>query len=446
MKESIFYHIYPIGFCGAPKENDFSSPVTERLNKIYEWIPHFKELGINAIYLGPLFSSTGHGYDTADFYQVDRRLGSNETLKNIIDALHREGIKVILDGVFHHTGRDFWAFRDVINNRENSQYCNWFSGLSFDRRSPYNDPFTYDTWNGHYNLVKLNLNHCDVKNHIYYAVKFWVDEFHIDGLRLDAADCMDINFLREFSDFCHGLRENFFMAGEVIHGDYRKWIEEGHLDSVTNYECYKGLYSSHNDKNYFEIAFSLNREYCDEYGLYKNLPLYNFVDNHDVDRVASTLNNQSHLYTLYAILFTMPGIPSIYYGSEWGMEGKKTNGSDDALRPCIDLQEVKFWKHAGLFWYISSLARIRRNSPALCYGNYEQLHVNHEQLAFSRKSGDETVIVSINSSDKSSSFDLNVKHGNKLIDLLNEGDCFDINSNKARFDINPYGARIMVVK
>ncbi|NDJ76693.1 MAG: alpha-amylase, partial [Chloroflexi bacterium] len=168
--DSVFYHIYPLGLCGAPFENDFSSPAVPRLEMLYGWLDHLDYLGVNAVYLGPLFESTSHGYDTVDYYHVDRRLGTNDTLKHLIADLHRRGIRVILDGVFNHVGRDFWAFYDVRQNLQNSPYCDWFAGLRFDARSPNGDPFTYLPWEHHYQLVKLNLDNPAVRAHLLGAV------------------------------------------------------------------------------------------------------------------------------------------------------------------------------------------------------------------------------------------------------------------------------------
>ncbi len=337
--DSVFYHIYPLGFCGAPPQNDFCSPSTPRLEQVNGWLGHVKDLGVNALYLGPVWESSAHGYDTADYFQVDRRLGNNETLSRLSALLHEKGIRLVLDGVFHHVGRDFWAFRDVLAQGEQSVHVDWFQGLDFHKRSPYNDPFAYEGWKGHYNLVKLNLQNPSVKAHLFQAVEMWMREFAIDGLRLDVADCLDLAFLKELSALCKSRRPDFWLMGEVIHGDYRKWVNAETLDSVTNYVGYKGLYSSHADKNYFEIAHTLKRQFGEE-GLYRNLPLYTFADNHDVDRVASRPKNPAHLYPLYSLLFTMPGVPSVYYGSEWGIEGKRTSVDDGALRPCIDLGEI----------------------------------------------------------------------------------------------------------
>ncbi|MBI4962636.1 MAG: alpha-glucosidase C-terminal domain-containing protein [Desulfomonile tiedjei] len=447
--DSVFYHIYPPGLCGAPRRNDFNSPVVPRLEQLYGWINHLQNLGVNAVWLGPVFESSVHGYDTADYFQVDRRLGSNQTLKEVIAALHQNGIRVVLDAVFNHVGRDFWAFRDVRQNNERSAYCDWFQGLNFEKRSPFDDPFTYTSWDGHYDLVKLNLLNPAVKAHLFQAVKMWLHEFSPDGFRLDAADCIDMSFLQELGSLCRSIRPDFWLMGEVVHGNYRKWANSETLDSVTNYECYKGLYSSHVDRNYFEIAYALNRQFGDG-GLYCDVPLYNFADNHDVNRVAGNLTNPAHLYTLYCLLFTMPGVPSIYYGSEWGLEAKRTNGDDRALRPHLDLATLSQTSpHPDLVRVIARLAKIRRSSQALTYGNYRQLSIRHEQFAFARQTADEHVVVLVNASEKPARFKLDIPacRGTRLIDLLNPGEAFPVSNGHATVNaVWPCWARIMVVK
>ena len=181
VNESVFYHIYPLGFCGAPEYND--GVQSYRLDKIVDWIPHLKELGINAVYLGPLFESSKHGYDTKDYYKVDARLGDNASFKHICEELHKNDIKIVLDGVFNHVGREFWAFKDVQENGQASQYCDWFQNLNFGGGSPMGDAFWYEGWSGCYDLVKLNLRNGNVVNHLLDAVGMWIDDFGIDGLR-----------------------------------------------------------------------------------------------------------------------------------------------------------------------------------------------------------------------------------------------------------------------
>lgn len=448
-QDAVFYHIYPLGLCGAPRRNDFCSPMSSRLEQLYAWIDHLLYLGVNAVCLGPVFESTSHGYDTADYYKVDRRLGSNAILSELTSAMHRKGIRVILDAVLNHVGRDFWAFRDVRENHERSDYCGWFQGLDFRKPSPFNDPFTYAGWNGHYDLVKLDLGNPEVKNHLFQAVDMWIKEFNFDGFRLDAANCMDIAFLKDLGAFCRKLRPDFWLMGEVVGGDYRKWANAETLDSVTNYECYKGLYSSHVDRNYFEIAYSFNRQFGDD-GLYRNIPLYNFADNHDVNRVASLLENPAHLHTLYCLLFTMPGVPSIYYGSEWGIHAKRSSRDDAALRPSLEIGSAsQTAPHPELSKTIARLAQIRHGSPALRQGDYQQLFVSHEQFAFVRKTPEECVVVLVNSSNKPVSFDLNMPFGGggRLVDLLNPGEEFRVFDGRAKIDpVWPCWARIMVVR
>jgi glycosidase len=421
-KDAIFYHIYPLGFCGAPRQNDFFQAPVERLEKIAGWVDHMLYLGANALYLGPVFESNTHGYNTVDYYRVDRRLGTNDTLARLSRRLHERGIRLVLDGVFNHVGRDFFAFQDVRANGANSSYKDWFANLRFDQSSPYHDPFSYEGWNGHYSLVKLNLGHPAVREHLFGAVRNWVETYDIDGLRLDAADCIDHDFLKDLSRYCRSLKPDFWLMGEVVHGDYRLWANAGELDSVTNYECYKGLYSSFNEQNFFEIAYSLNRQFG-EAGMYRHLDLYTFVDNHDVSRIASMLKNSAHLLPLYLLLFCMPGIPSVYYGSEFGLRAKK-EGSDEALRPCLDLGALNANNpHSALTQAIHHLAELRRQREALRRGDYRQVFVDKEVFVFSRQTPQDWALVAINASDKTVKLSLRIPSSPayRLVDVLNGG-------------------------
>lgn len=393
-RNAIFYHIYPLGFCGAEDLNNFKLEPIPKINKVAQWKDHLKNLGVTALYIGPIFESTKHGYDTADYLKIDRRLGTNEDFKAVCSTLHESGIRVVLDGVFNHVGRDFWAFKDVQLNRENSKYKDWFH-INFRANSNYNDCFSYVGWEGHYDLVELNLSNVEVKNHIFSAISSWVSEFDIDGLRLDVAYSLDKAFLKELSSFCKSLKPDFFILGEMIHGDYNTIVGEGLLDSATNYECYKGIFSSFNSENMFEIEYSLNRQFG-KGGIYENLPLYSFVENHDVIRLASVLTNPNHLKLAYGLLLTMPGIPSIYYGGEWGILGDNSKG-DAALRPALELSSLK---DNELTKFISSLIDIRKNSKALCVGAYKKEHLTNHQYIFSREFEGEKIIIAINIENK----------------------------------------------
>ena len=390
--ERVFYQIYPLGFCGAPFEND--GKTVNRIQKVKKWIPHIQKLGANAIYFSPVFSSDTHGYNTRDFYQIDCRLGTNEDFADVCAALHKKDIKVVLDGVFNHVGRGFWAFQDVLKNRENSPYKDWFR-IDFGGNSPYNDGLWYEGWEGHYDLVKLNLWNDDVVRHIFDAIRAWVEQFDIDGLRLDVAYCLDKGFLSRLRDFCNSLKPEFILIGELLHGDYNQFVNDQMLHSATNYECYKGLYSSFNSQNLFEICHSLMRQFGPEYWtLYKGKHLLNFVDNHDVTRVASILENKHHLPLIYAVLFAMPGMPCVYYGSEWGAEGRKSDG-DPALRLSYDKPVEN-----DLFKWIAALSKAHKENRAFLYGDLAVPVLTNRQCVIRRCCDGETVFAAVNADEQ----------------------------------------------
>ncbi len=414
-RDAAFYHIYPLGFCDENHYNDFTSQPTGKIKSVIPFAAHLSELGANAVYFGPVFESTKHGYDTADYRVIDRRLGTNRDFYEVCEELHRRGMKVILDGVFNHVGRDFWAFNDVKQHRWDSPYKDWFN-IRFDGNSNYNDGFWYEGWEGHYDLVKLNLRNPSVKQHIFNCIEGWVNEFGIDGLRLDVAYCLDRDFLRELRSFCKGKWPDFFLLGECLHGDYNIWCNDAMLDSVTNYECYKGLYSSFNCANMHEIGYSLNRQFADEqWTIYKGKNLYCFADNHDVTRIASILTDKGNLPLVYALLFAMPGIPSVYYGSEFGVTADKGQG-DDALRPAFSAELAESSRNA-LSAYIGRLYAVRKSSAALCRGSYKQLHINSKQLVFRREFDGERVIFALNMDDApyTAHFDAGAGNGTDLI-------------------------------
>ena len=405
-ENAIFYHIYPIGYFGCPRVNDRNAPVSHAVLRLIDDIPRIKSLGCDAIYFGPVFESVSHGYDTIDYTTIDRRLGTNEDFKRVCDALHENGIRVVLDGVFNHVGRDFGAFCDVREHGLSSGKRDWFHVR--EGNSCYNDGFYYEGWEGHYELVKLNLFNPDVKQYIKDCITGWRNEFGIDGLRLDVAYCLDLNFLKELHGHCKWLSEDFFLLGETLHGDYNKWMNSEMLDSVTNYECYKGLFSSFNDMNMFEIAHSINRQFGSEnWCLYRGKHLYTFVDNHDVTRIATMLKTKEHLPLIYTLMFMMPGIPSVYYASEFGVQGDKSGG-DDALRPEFNESRMKSEGICDLTEHINALCSIVKTHPATSQGDYKQVQLTNRQYAFLRSANSDSLLTVINADSAPFSFSLNV--------------------------------------
>ena len=363
---SIFYQIYPIGFCGAPVHND--GVCVPRIRKLMDWSEYLQTLGVDSILLNPIFESDNHGYDTRDFKTIDCRLGTNEDFKEVCEDLHKHNVKIVLDGVFN---------------------------ISFDGNSCYNDGFWYEGWEGHFELVKLNLQNPAVVDYLMECVKYWIDEFDIDGLRLDVAYSLDHNFMRRLRSYTQELKPDFALIGEVLFGDYNIIVNDEMLHSCTNYECYKGLYSSFNSMNMFEIAHSLHRQFgSDQWCIYRGKHLMTFVDNHDVTRLASILTNKKHIPLAYGLLMGMPGIPCLYYGSEWAEPGEKAPDNDYALRPCFEEP-----KPNELTEFIKKLIRVRQESDALCNGAYKNVVIQNHQLVFERCSEKERVIVAINAAD-----------------------------------------------
>ncbi len=397
--EAIFYHIYPLGLAGAPEENPYS--VTEhRLRLLWPWVDHLKGIGCTALYIGPLFESGSHGYDTTDYYKLDGRLGDNEDLKEFVAYCHERGIHVIFDGVFNHTGRDFFAFRDLKENRENSKYVDWYCNVDFSGNNEYDDGFSYENWGGYNLMARLNQWNPEVVGYICDVIRFWVSEFDVDGIRLDAADVLDMGFMKTLRCVANEVKPDFWLMGEVIHGEYINWVNPETLHSVTNYRLHKALYSGHNEHNYFEIAHTVKQLGDMAGGDPTAMNLYNFVDNHDVERIYTKLNNKEHFLPVHILLYTLPGVPSIYYGSEFGIEGPKEAYSDASLRPYLNPYELRSedWR-SPLTTIIVKLGWLRQETPELSYGDYRELVLTNRQYAFSRNLDGRAVIVTVNNDD-----------------------------------------------
>ena len=416
--EAVFYHIYPLGLTGAPKTNSYGEP-EHRLNTLVPWISHIKEIGCTALYIGPLFESVGHGYETTDYKKLDSRLGTNEDLTAFVEECHRQGIRVILDGVFNHTGRYFFAFQDIKKNRESSRYKDWYCHVNFWGNNEYNDGFSYENWGGYDLLVKLNQNNPEVRDYICDVIRFWSREFKIDGIRLDAADVLDFGYMQALRQTANEIGPDFWLMGEVIHGDYTRWVNEGTLHSVTNYHLHKALYSGHNDHNYFEIAHTVKRLYGMGGNRPDGLKLYNFVDNHDVERIYTKLTNKEHFVPVHILMYTLPGVPSVYYGSEFGIEGKKEKYSDASLRPALSLEDYKdALKDNARTRLISRLGKTRQKVKALSYGDYKELVLTNRQYAFARNCDGGSVVVAVNNDDSNANLSLPVSGSSQYQDML----------------------------
>ena len=399
--ECTFYHIYPLGAFDAPRTNEGDSTKGSRILQLLDWIPHLVSLGVGAIYIGPIFESVSHGYDTSDYFRTDSRLGTKDDFKMVFAELHRHGIRIVLDGVFGHVGRSFAPYRNVCEQGESSPYRWWFENLQFGWGNPLGDPVTYSNWGGDWKLVRLNLGNQEVRDYILSAVGSWIDDYDIDGLRLDTADVLNPALFRDLNRYAKGRKPDFWLMGEFMNCANCQAMQPDMLDSITNYECWKGMYSSCNSKNLFEISYGINRQTNPQWGMYKGKYLYNFLDNHDQTRIASMLTDKRCLKPLYTMLFTMPGIPSVYYGSEWGMEGKKGRGgeADYPLRKPMTREAMEAGDQE-LMRHIAELAALRKESRALQYGSYKNVVERNEQLLYAREFEGELVLAAFNISEQ----------------------------------------------
>lgn len=420
-ESALFYHMYPLGLCGCPKQNP---AVEARLSGQTEWpraqhfgeleqlIPHMKKLGTTAIYIGPLFESEGHGYETTDYYSVDSRLGDNASFRHFVDACHAADIRVVVDGVFNHSGRSFFAFQDVKKNREGSRYRDWYCNVNFGGNNEFNDGFSYEAWHGYNILPRLNLWNQEVRNYLLDVIRFWKKEFNIDGIRLDCADQLHFDFMKQMRNLANELGGDFWLMGEVIHGDYSRWVNRETLHSVTNYELHKGLYSGHNDHNFFEIAHTIRRLFGNG-GLVREGKLYSFVENHDVNRLIDKVNNPEHMKNIYLLSYTLPGIPSIYYGGEFRIHGKQERGSDDGLRPAISNADYARLaeEEKDFVNYLATLGCAKNELKALSAGSYDERVLTNRQYAFARAFEDQIVIVAANNDENPAEIRVRAENG-----------------------------------
>ena len=401
-EDVILWHVYPLGFTGAERENPPGAAVQHRLPRIERWLEHVIELGANGLQLGPVFDSETHGYDTRDHLRIDPRLGDEGDLRSLIAAAHERGISVVLDGVFNHVGRSFPRFVQAEQGDEDA--AGWF------RR-------TEDGWEdfeGYGALVALNHGSAEVRDHVIRVMRHWLD-MGIDGWRLDAAYAVPAAFWRDVSDAVHASHPHAWLLGEVIHGDYPAFVAESGLDSVTQYELWKAIWSSLNERNLWELAWTLGR-HRDMVAAF--LPA-TFVGNHDTTRIASVLDDPRHLAHALTVLFTVGGTPVVYSGDEEGFRGVKEDraGGDDAVRPAFpnDPSELSTLG-APILRLHQRLISLRRRKPWLAHGLYEQVAVENESLVYRMSSldGDDAITVALNLGDQA--LDLAPAPGERILE------------------------------
>ncbi|TDC63000.1 DUF3459 domain-containing protein [Actinomadura sp. GC306] len=383
----IWWHAYPLGFVGAVPGGDGpdGTPPEPRLGRLHGWLDHLVELGCNGLALGPVFASETHGYDTVDHYRVDPRLGGEDDLQRLLDEAKQKGVRVLLDGVFNHVGRSFAPFADVAAKGDESPYRKWFHA---DLR----------TFEGHDRLVTLNHTEPEVAAYVTDVMTHWLER-GIDGWRLDAAYAVPPEFWRTVIDRVRARFPDAWFVGEVIHGDYAKVVDQSGFDSVTQYELWKAIWSSLNDRNFYELAHALGRH--DE--MLDTFVPQTFLGNHDVTRIASRLDDERRLAHALVILMTIGGVPSIYAGDEFAFQGIKEEreGGDDAIRPAFPARpnETPGYGQANHRLH-QELIGLRRRHPWLVHARTTVATLTNTALSYIVVHGDQRLAVVLNLDDE----------------------------------------------
>jgi glycosidase len=393
VQHGIWWHVYPLGFCGAPLAAEAGAG-EPRLRRLLSWLDYAVELGVSGLMLGPVFESQTHGYDTLDHYRVDPRLGSDADLDDLIDACRTRGLRVVLDGVFSHVGDRHPLVLEAARTGFDGPAAEW---LDIDRSVPEGPrPRVFE---GHGSLVRLNHQAPQVVAYVADVMRHWLDR-GIDGWRLDAAYSVAPEFWAAVLPAVRERHREAWVFGEVIHGDYAAFVEQSGVDSVTQYELWKAIWSSLVDRNFFELDWTLSRHN----DLLEHVTPVTFVGNHDVTRIASAVGPDAAVVAL-AILMTVGGIPAVYYGDEQGWTGIKEDraGGDDAIRPAFPAGPDRLViEGADTYRAHQDLIGLRRRNAWLVTATTESVAITNTRYVYRARSadGDETLVVEVDVTDE----------------------------------------------
>jgi cyclomaltodextrinase len=384
VEHAIFWHVYPLGFVGAEIEPSGPVEAAHRLRRLIDWLDYAVELGASALLLGPIFASATHGYDTIDHFRIDPRLGDDDDFDALIAAARRRGLAVALDGVFNHVSRRHPAAEEVLALGARAPRAPWFRLLAPAGRAAGEGP-EFATFEGHRGLVVLNHDAPEVEDLVVEAMNHWLDR-GAAGWRLDAAYAVPPRFWARVLPRVRAKHPDAYFVAEMIHGDYDRFVRDSGVDSVTQYELWKAIWSALNDRNFFELAWALDRHNR----LLEDFVPQTFVGNHDVTRLASRLADERSIERALAILMTLGGAPSIYAGDEQAFRGIKEDraGGDDAIRPAFPERPERL---APSGWAIyrrhQELIGLRRRNPWLYRARSRVVHLANAQLVVEASDG-----------------------------------------------------------
>ena len=394
IERAVWWQVYPLGFVGA--EREACAGVTHRLGHLVGWLDYAANLGASGILLGPIFASSTHGYDTVDYFQIDKRLGDETDFDALIRAAHDRGLRIILDGVFNHVGREHPLFQRAIADGPNSPAAAWFR-LTRPADGASHEAPDYATFEGHRQRVALNHDEPAVAEYVTRVMTHWLDR-GADGWRLDAAYAVPREFWALVLPMVRTRHPDAYVFGEVIHGDYAGFVRDSGVDAVTQYELWKAIWSALNDRNLFELAWALERHNA----MLDSFVPQTFIGNHDVTRIASQLGDERHLAHALVVLMTCGGLPSIYAGDEQAFRGIKEHraGGDDAIRPAFPTTPVGL---APFGWPIyrlhQELIGLRRRHPWLYSARSRVTELRNTDVVFEAFHEENRLWVALNLAD-----------------------------------------------
>ena len=400
---TVFYGIFPDRFRNGDRANDPENvrewgkkPEPDSffggdLAGIEEKLGYLENLGVNGLYLNPIFKSpSNHKYDTTDYYEVDPAFGDESELKSLVSRAHEKGIRVILDGVFNHTGEEFPRFQDVKQKGSDSKYWDWYRADGFPLET---DPEpNYDCWAGVPEMPELDRTNPEVREYLLDVTRYWIEQTDIDGWRLDTVHYLEPEFVRAVRSAAKEVKDDAYVVGEVM-GPAGSWFKSHSIDGVMNYELYDLIVEFIVQEEISPVKFgkalySLRRSYPE----WANFANYNLLSSHDIPRLMTVCRDDVEKYKLaYFFLFTLPGAPAIYYGDEIGMEG----GDDPDCRRTYPWNEEMY--HEKLLHYFKKLIKTRREFPVLTKGEFRGVGANEKLFAYTRTDDGGGVLAVINS-------------------------------------------------
>lgn len=384
---AIWWHVYPLGFVDA--ETSAVTEVRHRLPHLVNWLDYVIELGANGLLLAPVFASSTHGYDTLDHYRIDPRLGDDQDFDTLLAEAKARGIRLCLDGVFNHLGREHIRVRRAIAAGPGTPEGSWI------KWSDDGQPWYFE---GHPVLVELDLSNPEVVDYIVDVMNYWLDR-GVDAWRLDAAYSAGADAWRTIVDRVREAHPDVWIFGEVIHGPYDEFVTASGVDTVTQYELWNLLWNGLKERNLWQLDWALkhHRELCESFRP------QTFLSNHDVTRIASQLDEPRHLEIAAALLMLLPGIPSIYAGDEQGFTGIKQDGphGDDAVRPPFPESPDGLAPFgADLYRRYQEIIGIRRRNPWLVDADVTTSNLSNTWITITLSRGDDRLVLDINVADK----------------------------------------------